>query len=182
MEESQKFAGEDENAGFASPVMDLMASGALIMLSVWIMIESVRLDMPGGLATAPGLLPFLTAGSLCAMAIGLAVMAEKRRREGAETAPSEEIADLRRTLVLVAIIGTYLVALSVASFDYTVQLGSWRLGYGAFEILTIIMLTTILLLYWRKPIAQCLTVAVVWSTLLAAAFRYVFTIPLPGSI
>ena len=65
---------------------------------------------------------------------------------------------------------------------YTVQVGAFRLGYGAFEILTIVMLTTVLLLYWRKPLSQCLLVAVVWSTLLAGAFRYVFTIPLPGSV
>ena len=182
MDESQKFAGEDENAGFASPAMDLVASAALIILSVWVMIESVRLDMPGGLATAPGLLPFITAASLCAMAVALAFMAEKRRREGAKTAPSEEVADLGRTIVLVGLVGAYLVALELVQFEYTFQVGGLRLGYGAFEVLTIISLTTILLLYWRKPVGQCLLVSVLWSTVLAGVFRYVFTIPLPGSI
>ena len=116
------------------------------------------------------------------MAIGLGLMAAKRRHEGVQATSSDDIPDLKRTIVLVALIGAYLVGLELIRFEYNYQFGDIRVGYGSFEVLTVITLTIILVLYWRKPLGHCLSVAVIWSTLLAGAFRYVFTIPLPGSI
>ncbi len=182
MTDRQHFSGEDENAGFASPGQDLIASAFLALLSLWIMVESVQMTNPGTLATAPGLLPFLTAGSLCAMAAYLASLAIRRHRNGIATVPVDEPPDHMRTLMLVALIGTYLACIQVINFEYTFQLAGMRLGYGAFEVLTIVALTAILLIFWRKPLWSCLTVSFVWVTLLAGAFRYVFTIPLPGSV
>jgi len=182
MADEHHFSGEDENAGFASPVQDLIAAGFLILLSVWVMIESVRLGLPHSLATAPGLLPFLTAGSLAAMAISLGWMAMKRHRMGIAATPSEDTPELMRTLMLFGMIGAYLACLQLISFDYHLQLGSMRLGYGAFEVLTIIALTIILSIFWRQALWACLTVSTVWITLLAGVFRYVFIIPLPGSV
>ncbi len=182
MADGHHFSGEDENAGFASPVQDLIASAVLIVLSLWVMFESVRLDSPGSLATAPGLLPFLTAGSLCAMATWLGLMAFRRRRTGAAPQATGDTPDPIRTMMLVGLIGAYLVCLQLISFEYHVEFGGMRLGYGAFEVLTIIVLTSILTIFWRKPLWPCLAVSIVWSTLLAGAFRYVFTVPLPGSI
>jgi hypothetical protein len=182
MADAQRFSGEDENAGFASPVQDLIAAAFLMAMSVWIMIESVRLDIPGSLVTAPGLLPFLTAGSLCVMAASLAAMAIARHRAGATTVPADDAPDHKRTIVLVGLVLVYLVCLELVSFDYVVQVGDMRLGYGSFEVLTIIALTSILLIFWKQPLWSCLLVSVIWSTALAAAFRYIFTIPLPGSV
>jgi hypothetical protein len=182
MTDRQHFSGEDENAGFASPGQDLIASAFLALLSLWIMVESVQMNNPGTLATAPGLLPFLTAGSLCLMAGYLASLAIRRHRSGATTVPVDEQPDHLRTLMLVALIGVYLACLQMISFEYTVQLDAMRLGYGAFEVLTIIALTAILLIFWRKPLLPCLTVSFLWVTLLAGVFRYVFTVPLPGSL
>ena len=146
------------------------------------MIESVRLDSPGTLATAPGLLPFLTAGSLCAMAAYLASMAMRRHRNDIATVPVDEKPDHLRTVMLVGFIGAYLICVQLINFEYTFQLGGMRLGYGAFEVLTVIALTTILLVFWRQALWACLAVSVVWVTFLAGVFRYVFTIPLPGSV
>ena len=182
MTDGQHFSGEDENAGFASPAQDLIAAAVLALLSLWIMIESVRLDIPGALTTAPGLLPFLTAASLCAMAAHLASLAIRRHRNSIATVPVEEKPDHLRTVMLVGLIGVYLICLQLINFDYTFQLGAMRLGYGAFEVLTIIALTTILSVFWRQALWACLAVSIVWVTLLAGVFRYVFTIPLPGSI
>ena len=182
MTDGQHFSGEDENAGFASPSQDLVAAAVLALLSLWVMIESLRLANPGSLATAPGLLPFLTAGSLCAMAASLASMAIRRHRSGIATVPFDEKPDHMRTVALVCLVGFYLTCLQLISFEYAFQLGSIRLGYGAFEVLTIIALTTILSVFWRQALWACLAVSIVWVTLLAGAFRYVFTIPLPGSV
>lgn len=183
MADGQKFSGEDENAGFASPVQDLIAAGFLIVLSLWVMIESVRMGNPGdSITTAPGLLPFLTAGSLAAMAVGLGSMAMKRHRSGAEIVPADDTTELTRTLMLVCMIGVYLICLQLIKFEYTLEIGAIRLGYGAFEVLTIIALTAILSVFWRQALWSCLTVSIIWITLLAGVFRYVFTIPLPGSV
>jgi hypothetical protein len=182
MADEHHFSGEDENAGFASPVQDMIAAAFLVLLSLWVMIESVRLDNPGSLTTAPGLLPFLTAGSLAVMAAWLGVMAIKRHRAGIEATPSEEAPEMSRTIMLVGLIGAYLAGLELISFEYTLQVGGMRLGYGAFEVLTIITLTIILSIFWRQALWACLTVSVVWITLLAGVFRYVFTIPLPGTV
>lgn len=182
MADDHHFSGEDENAGFASPAQDMIAAGFLVLLSLWVMVESVRLENPGSLVTAPGLLPFLTAGSLAVMALWLGAMALRRKNAGADTVPPDDSPEIRRTLVLFALIGAYLAGLELIRFDYVVPVGGIRLGFGAFEALTIIALCIILSIYWRRALWACLTVSVVWTLFLAGVFRYVFTIPLPGSV
>jgi hypothetical protein len=182
MADDQHFSGEDENAGFASPAQDLIAATFLVLLSLWVMVESVRLENPGSLVTAPGLLPFLTAGSLAVMALWLGVMALRRKRADADTVPPESSPEMRRTLILFALIGAYLAGLELIRFDYVAPVGGFRIGFGSFEALTIIALCVILSIYWRKALWACLAVSVVWTVFLAGVFRYVFTIPLPGSI
>ncbi|WP_419913203.1 tripartite tricarboxylate transporter TctB family protein [Hoeflea sp.] len=181
MTEQHKFAGEDEHAGFATPVQDMIAAAFLIVLSLWIMIESVRMTNPGSLSTTPGLLPFMTAGSLCVMALILGAMAIRRRAAGA-TAAEDERPEHVRTAMLAAFIGAYLLALQFLNFEYTTMVGGMELAYGGFEVITIVFLTIILTVFWTTAIWKCLLVSAVWITLLAAAFRYVFVIPLPGSI
>ncbi len=182
MTDKTQFAGEDEHAGFATPVQDLVAAAFLIALSLWIMIESLRMGSSGSVATAPGLLPFLTAGSLGAMAIGLGLMAIRRRVAGETAAPTDEESHHGRALLLMAFLGAYLLCLQYLSFEYRATIAGMELGYGAFEVLTILFLTVLLAVFWRSALWKCLVVSAVWVTLLAAAFRYVFVIPLPGSV
>ncbi|MDA4844452.1 tripartite tricarboxylate transporter TctB family protein [Hoeflea poritis] len=182
MSEQHKFAGEDEHAGFATPVQDLIAAAFLIALSLWIMVESVRLTNPGSLSTTPGLLPFLTAGSLCVMALILGTMALRRRAAGATAAEDDEKPEHVRTAMLAAFIGAYLLALQYLNFEYSATIAGMELGYGGFEVITIVFLTVILAIFWTGVLWKCLLVSAVWITLLAAAFRYVFAIPLPGSL
>jgi hypothetical protein len=116
------------------------------------------------------------------MAAYLASMAIRRHRNRDATVPLDEKPDHLRTVVLFCLIGAYLICVQLINFEYAFQLGSMRLGYGAFEVLTIIALTTILSVFWRQALWACLAVSIVWVTLLAGVFRYVFTIPLPGSV
>jgi len=179
-EEKHSFAGEDENAGFASPRQDLLASAVLILLSIWIMFESVRLEMPGDWPTAPGLLPFFTAATLCLMALGLAWLAIKRQRAGDVVAAAQEETVPGRALLLMALVGAYILSLQFVSFEYSATVAGFRLSYGSFEVLTIVAVTAILLIFWQPRIWPCLVVSAVWVTALAAVFRYVFVLPLPG--
>lgn len=179
-EEDHSFAGEDENAGFASPRQDLVASAVLILLSIWIMIESLRLEIPGNLSTAPGLLPFLTAATLCVMALGLAWLAIKRQRSGDTAASVEDETIQGRVPLLMALVGAYVLSLQFVSFDYSATIAGFRLSYGSFEVLTIVALTVILTIFWQPRLWPCLAVSAVWVTALAAVFRYVFVMPLPG--
>ncbi len=182
MDNKAHFVGEDENAGYATPRQDLIASAILIVLSLWVMVESVSLANPGTLATAPGLLPFIVAASLVGMALALAALAVQRIRSGEKPVTTDNPDELRRAGMLSAIVVIYLIGLEKITFDYTTLVAGFRLGYGVFEILTTIMLTLVLWLFWKQRVLPCLVVAAVWSTLLAGAFRYVFVIPLPGTL
>jgi hypothetical protein len=179
-EDKHSFAGEDENAGFASPRQDLLASAVLVLLSVWIMIESVRLEVPGNLSTAPGLLPFMAAATLCLMALALAWLAIKRQRAGDTGASPQEETIPGRVPLLMVLVGAYILSLQFVSFDYSATIAGYRLSYGSFEVLTIVALTVILTIFWQPRLWPCLAVSVVWVTALAAVFRYVFVVPLPG--
>jgi hypothetical protein len=179
-EEKKSFVGEDENAGFASPRQDLVASAFLIALSIWIMVESLRLPVPGEVSTAPGLLPFITAGSLCAMALVLAWLALKRQRAGETASGVEDEVVPGRALLLMALVGLYILSLQFLTFGYSTRIGGLWVTYGSFEVLTIVALTAILTIFWQPRLWPCLLVSAVWVTLLAGIFRYVFVIPLPG--
>jgi Tripartite tricarboxylate transporter TctB family len=171
----------EESSGYAPPVLDLIAAACLVALSVWVMIESARMEVPDALATAPGLLPFLTAASLCVMALALGWQALRRRGGAAALdAAAPDAVELRRTLILAAIIGCYIAALEILSFEYALALAGQRLALGSFELVSTIVLTTLLAMYWGRPLIACLGVAAGWILALSAAFRYVFELPLPG--
>ena len=177
---SDGFAGEEGESGLAPPVLDLIASALLIALSIWVMVESVRLDMPDSLATAPGLLPFLTAASMGVMALVLAAGAWRRYRAGDGGEAEEEGAEHWRTAGLAAIIAVYLAALEYLGFEYQFEFAGLWLTIGSFEAVSTIVVSAILAIFWAEALWKCFTVALVWILLLASAFRYIFAIPLPG--
>ena len=116
------------------------------------------------------------------MALALGFMAVKRHAAGETASPADEKPEHARTALLIAFLGVYLLSLQYLSFEYTATVGGFELGYGAFEVLTTLFLTVLLIVFWTRVLWKCLAVSVVWVTLLAAAFRYVFVIPLPGSV
>jgi hypothetical protein len=103
---------EDPNAGLATPVMDLTAACIIAAIAVWFVVESLRLPVPSGIITAPGLLPFLTAASLLIMAGMLARAALRRRRNVEPGMDRFELPDdFRRSLLLGGILIVYVASL-----------------------------------------------------------------------
>jgi hypothetical protein len=171
----------EEASGYASPVLDLIAAACLVALSVWVMIEAARMEVPDALATAPGLLPFLSAASLGVMAVALGCLALRRRAAGITVAGAPgHGAEVRRAAVLFAIVGCYLLALQVLSFDYALMIAGTRLVIGSFELVSIVVLTALLGMFWGRSLALCALVAAGWILALSGVFRYVFKLPLPG--
>ena len=176
------FEGEDGNAGYASPALDLIATAFLIALSVVVMVASVRLPVPGGLATAPGLLPFLTAGSLAGMAVLLGISAMVRRREGTPLWDSDvrDRGEDLRALVLVVAVAIYIAALHVLAFQYYFNIGAIPMVLSAFEPVTIVALAAIIHIFWRGPLWITALISVIWTLVLSLVFQKVFNVPLPG--
>jgi hypothetical protein len=178
--QNKPLLSEDPNAGLATPVMDLTAALVIAAICVWILIESLLLPVPAALITAPGLLPFLTAGSLLVMA-GLLAAAALRRWH---TVPSgsnrfELPVEFPRALLLGAILVVYVAALQFLPISAAASIAGKRLVIGNFEVASIIILTAILRIFWGRALWMCLAVTVGWTAFLSLVFRLVFEIQLP---
>jgi len=174
------YLSEDPNAGLASPIMDLIAAVVIGAIALWFTVESLMLPMPGGVVTAPGLLPFLTSGSLLVMAGMLAAMALRRWRSAPQEALRLDLpADFRRSLLLGAIFVVYVAALQYLPVQMATRLGSVRVVIGNFEVASIVVLTAILFIFWKAPLWKCLTIVFCWIAFLSVVFRIVFEVQLP---
>jgi hypothetical protein len=180
-ENSIGFDGEEANAGYASPALDLMASAFLIVLSMVIMVASLTLPVPGDLTTAPGLLPFLTAASLMLMALGLAATAI-RRRQGAtgNFLDGRDRETDRKTLQLATAVAIYIAALQFLAFRHDIIIVGFRHTISAFEPVTIVALVAIIHVAWRGPLWITTLISISWAWALSLVFQHVFVIPLPG--
>lgn len=174
---------EDPDAGLATPLMDLVASGVLIALAVFFIVESLRLPAPGGLLTAPGLLPFLTSATLLVMALMLGTNALARRRAGAAGARIADGLDLPpdfvRSMGLGAILIIYVTAMQYLPVEIVFHLFGLRFVIGAFEVASVIAITAILRIFWQQPLWACLAVTAGWIAFLSIVFRMIFIVPLP---
>ncbi len=171
---------EDANAGLATPIMDLVAAAIIAAISVWIAVESLRLPSPGGVFTAPGVLPFLTAASLLIMALILGYGAITRRRAMPRALDRFEVpADFARSMTLGAIVVVYVAAMQAIPIHFGFRIGSLHFVVGAFEAVSVVAITGLLKLYWRAALWACLAVAVVWIAFLSVVFRMIFITPLP---
>ena len=171
---------EDPNADLATPIMDFAAALVIAAISVWILIESLLLPVPGALITAPGLLPFLTAGSLLAMAGLLGATALRRwHRVPATNNRFELPAEFPRTLLLGAIVIVYVAALQFLPISMAISFLGKRLVIGNFEVASVIILTTILRIFWGAALWKCFALTVGWIAFLSLVFRLVFEIQLP---
>ena len=178
-----KFEGEEAGAGYASPMLDLIASAILIAIAVAMMAASVALPMPGDIHTAPGLLPFIVAATLLLMALGLGGSAIARYRVGVHLpifADRDLSTDLRSLLLAVAV-AVYISALQVLAFQHHLSVFGTNLRLSAFEPATIVTLCTIIHLSWRGPFWITAAVSVGWTVVLSLVVQLVFRIPLPGS-
>ena len=160
--------------------MDLVAAGIIAAISIWIAIESLRLPSPGGVFTAPGLLPFLTATSLLIMALILGYGAIARRRATPRALDRFEIPDdAMRSLALGGIVLLYVAALQFVPFEASFRIGGVHIYIGAFEPVSVVFITGLLRIYWRAPLWACLAVTVAWIAFLSLVFRMLFQTPLP---
>ena len=68
----KSYISEDEGAGYAAPIIDLISSSAILILSFWIIYESLKLKIPdNNILTAPALLPVIISVSLIFMTLGI---------------------------------------------------------------------------------------------------------------
>ena len=181
----------EEGGDAVTPGRDLAAAGVVGVVALLAVILGLLMPIPeSNIFTAPGFMPILTGLSLLAMAIGLGVGALKRGG-GSELnlSPAELLgryfADYENqwALILMGLVVVYIVLLDWVTFIITVPLviGGFRLGFSSFEAVTIPMLAIALRIFWPKSFLQCLLVSAISTLVLAAAFRYGFRIPLPGS-
>ena len=64
----KNYISEDEGAGLAAPIIDLVSSSIIILIALWFIYESVKLKVPDkNLLTAPALLPIITCITLIMM-------------------------------------------------------------------------------------------------------------------
>lgn len=178
------FEGEEAGAGYASPTLDLIASGFLLLLTIVVMVASWRLPVPGDLLTAPGLLPFLTALSLMLMALVHAFTAVERLRQSTSVAEKAQTTDntpIAGTLILAGVTGLYILALQSLAFQYDFSLLETFFSVSAFEPVTIVALAAIIHIYWRGPLWVTTIISVAWTVLLSVVFQKAFNLPLPGS-
>jgi hypothetical protein len=178
--ESKFVLSEDANAGLATPIMDLIAAGIVAAIAIFMAVASLRLPMPGGIFTAPGLLPFLTSASLLIMALILGYGAVSRRRTIPRALDRFEVpADFMRSLTLGGIVVLYVLALQFVPFKTSFNIGSLHFVIGAFETVSVVAITCLLRIYWRAALWACLTVTVFWIAFLSVVFRMLFITPLP---
>ena len=171
----------------STPGKDLMAASAIGVISIFVMLLAARMPKPTGIYTHPGLLPFLTGLSLLAMAVGLAVRAI--RMGGAKSPRATFSRSVRiyfsdienhRTLLLIGLIVGYVVLIDLIPFELSLPTGFFVFQISSFELLSIVMLTLILKIFWRAALVRCLLISAGWIIALASAFRYAFYILMPG--
>lgn len=177
------FEGEEAGTGYASPFLDLVATAVLVAVSVGFMVASLRLDVPGGLATAPGLLPFLVSLSLLFMALALGASAYYRWRSGEAFfwEPETDAVTGLRTIALGIAVAAYIAALQVFAFQQQVSIAGYPFRVTAFEPVTLLALSVIIHMFWRGPVWVTVAVSAAWTITLSLVFQKVFNIPLPGS-
>lgn len=182
-EPSVQFEGEEAGSGFASPLLDLIATAILVAISIAVMVASVRLPVPGDIQTAPGLLPFIVSATLLLMSLGLGASAVARWRSGVRlSGPAErDYGTDQRSMLLAGAIALYIATLQVLAFQHNISILGVNLRLSAFEPATIVALTTIMFMSWRGPIWIMTVTSVSWTLVLSLVFQLVFRIPLPGS-
>jgi len=178
--EQKLILSEEANAGYATPIMDMIAAGIVAAIALIMAINSLLLPVPGGIFSAPGLLPFLTSASLLIMAGVLGFNALSRRRTTPRELDRIEVpADVKRSLTLGGIVILYVLGLQFVPVHTSFYIGPLRFVIGAFETVSIVVITGLLRFYWRGRLWACLTIAVFWIAFLSITFRIVFQTPLP---
>jgi hypothetical protein len=183
-----EFSGEEDVGGLGTPTKDLGSAIVIAAVAAAAMVMSLRLDVPGSIFTAPGLLPFLTSLSLFLMALSLAANS-LRAGAGKNFAASTRKAaaayfngiEDRRALLLVSIVVAYVVLVGSINFNLRLPTPLFVFQVSSYEIVSIVVVTLILRLFWQAPTGRCFLVSVATIEVLATIFRYGFGILMPES-
>lgn len=181
---------EGETEGGTTPRKDFFSAVAIAALALGATWLGLVMENPGrSFFTSPGLLPVLVGLSLFAMAVGQGVGALRRGGgralfEGLGDSARDYFAEAenRSALFLMGLVFAYVVLIDVLSFDPRIPLGfgGAEIRFSSYEAVTIVILTYILRIFWKKPLLQCLLVSFLTSTALSLAFRHGFQLIMPG--
>ncbi len=183
-----EFGGEENTAEQTSPAKDFGSSVVIALIAVAVSVMSMRLDVPGGAFTAPGLLPLVTSLSLLLMAVALGTKAV--RAGGATGFVSAAVsaarrylgdAEGRRALLLIGIVVAYVVLVGQISFNWRIPTPIFVFQISSYEVISIVVIATVLKLFWREPLWRCVLISLLTVEVLAAIFRYGFGIIMPES-
>ena len=177
----KNYISEDEGAGLAAPIVDLVSSSLIILIALWFIYESVNLKVPDeNLLTAPALLPIITSITLIMMLLIIFYKSIKNLNINESNNLFKTIS-YKKNLISPIILFFYIFALTNYNFTYEIYILTFELIIGPFLIFTIILLTLLLYIYWKQKIYTCLLVSSMWSLFLSITFVNFFNIPLPGS-
>jgi len=183
-----EFADEEDTGRLGTPTKDLGSACVIGVVAAAAMVMSLRLDVPGSIFTAPGLLPFLTSLSLLFMAVVLGVKslqagAGRNFSSATKTAAAAWIADVedRRALLLVGIVIAYVILVGTISFNLRLPTPLFVFQLSSYEVISIFVVTLILRLFWKARLRRCFFVSLATIEVLAAIFRYGFAILMPES-
>ncbi len=177
----KNYMSEDEGAGLAAPIVDLVSSSLIILIALWFIYESVNLKVPDqNLLTAPALLPIITSITLIMMLLIIFYKSIKNLNINESNNLFKTIS-YKKNLISPIILFFYIFALTNYNFTYEIYILTFELIIGPFLIFTIILLTLLLYIYWKQKIYTCLLVSSIWSLFLSITFVNFFNIPLPGS-
>lgn len=182
-----RFVGEEGEDTRSTPRKDLFAAFVFAAVSIAAMVLALRMPTMKSVMTAPGLLPFLVGLSLCAMAVGLGVRAVRNGatlRPGslrAQPSPADSETETRLVPILIGLITAYVIAVDWVTFDLDIPTPLFTISVSSYELTSTIALAILLKVFWRATLLRCVLVSALWVIALAAAFRDVFHILLPGS-
>ena len=186
--DNNEFSGEEDTAGLASPAKDFGSAVAIGALAIAVIVMSLRLDIPGSVVTAPGLLPFVTSLTLLCMAIALGVRGVRgggaRDFIGAfQCAGGSFIAEEegRRSLLLLVMVVAYVLLVGLINFDLRFPTPVFVFQLSSYEVISIATVTLIMKLFWKAPVWRCLLISLITIEVLVAIFRYGFAIIMPES-
>jgi hypothetical protein len=161
--------GKRTAKGHALPVGDLVLGCSLTLLSLWTVIESIRMPRPEGWGQAPGLFPLVAGAVLFGMTVFLTVTAISRRHPAVRPAPAEGEPDagspeLGRILLVVGSVLVYVFVL-IPLLHYTVA--------------TVVYLVAVIWYFWRGNPLWILAISVAGALFLSQTFEHAFSIILP---
>ena len=170
----------------STPGKDLASAVVIGAFALTVMVMSLRLDVPGDLYTAPGMLPFLISATLLIMAVALGAKAVSRGGAADAIAGSARAArryvtddEGRRTIMLVGIVILYVLLVAFITFELRIPAFLFDLELTSYEVISVVMISWILRIFWRASVMRCFVVSLITIEALASIFRYGFGIIMP---